>query len=121
MEEYTHNLKIILVDKNGKIILDNYILDEIKKTLCQLNTKKVSWNNENLEVSIKWERKELTNIEKELMGDLYSTPVYNLDSIIVNHTNQIISSINKSNYKIKYHISKVIGDKSICNNSYGIV
>ena len=56
------------------------------------------------------------------MGDLYSNPPYNLDSIIVNHTNQIISSINnKSNYNIKFYISKLIGDKTICNDSYGVV
>ncbi len=122
MKVYTHNLKIILVDTNGNIILDNDFLDEIKNTLCQLNTTKVRWNNQNVNISIKWERKELNNIEKQFMGDLYSNPPYNLDSIIVNHTNQIISSINnKSNYNIKFYISKLIGDKTICNDSYGVV
>ncbi len=122
MKVYTHNLKIILVDTDGNIILDNDFLDEIKNTLCQLNTTKVRWNNQNVNISIKWERKELNNIEKQFMGDLYSNPPYNLDSIIVNHTNQIISSINnKSNYNIKFYISKLIGDKTICNDSYGVV
>ena len=122
MEVYTHNLKIILVDSTGNIILDNDFLDEIKNTLCQLNTTKVMWNNQNVNISIKWERKELNNIEKQFMGDLYSNPPYNLDSIIVNHTNQIISSINnKSNYNIKFYISRLIGDKTICKDSYGVV
>ena len=112
MEAYTHNLKIILVDNNGNIISDDDFLDEIKNTLCQLNTKKVRWNTKNIDVSIKWQRKELNNIEKQLMGDLYSSPIYDFDSIIVNHTNQIISNINnKPNYIIKFHISKLIGDK----------
>ena len=54
------------------------------------------------------------------MGDLFSNPIYNFDSIIVNHTKQIISNINnKSNYNIKFYISKLIGDKTICKDSYG--
>ena len=122
MEAYTHNLKIILVDTNGNIVSDNDFLDEIKNTLCQLNTTKIQWNSTNLDVTIKWHRKELNNIEKQFMGDLYSNPAYNFDSIIVNHTKQIISSINnKSNYNIKFYISKLIGDKTICRDSYGVV
>lgn len=122
MEVYTHNLKIILVDTNGNIILDNDFLDEIKNALCQLNTKKVKWNNKNTDITIKWERKELNNIEKQFMGDLYSIPMYSVDSIIVNHTNQIISNINnRSNYNIKFYISRVIGDKTICKDSYGVL
>lgn len=122
MEAYTHNLKIILVDTNGNIVSDNDFLDEIKNTLCQLNTKKNQWNRTNLNVTIKWNRKELNNIENQFMGDLYSNPAYNFDSIIVNHTKQIISSINnKSNYNIKFYIYKIIGDKTICRDSCGVV
>ena len=122
MELYTHNLKIILVDTNGNIILDNDFLDEIKNTLCQSNTKKVIWNSTNLDVSIKWNRKELNNIEKQFMGDLYSNPIYDSDSIIVNHTKQIISNIqNTSNYNIKFYIFRLIGDKTICRDSYGVI
>ena len=122
MESYTHNLKIILVDGSGNIVSDNDFLDEIKNTLCQLNTKKVQWNSKNLDVTIKWHRKELNNIEKQFMGDLYSNPIYDSDSIIVNHTKQIISNINnKSNYNIKFYISRLIGDKTICRDSYGVV
>lgn len=120
MEAYTHNLKIILVDTNGNIVSDNDFLDEIKNILCQLNTKKIQWNNTILDVTIKWHRKELNNMEKQLMGDLYSNPAYSFDSIIVNHTKQIISSINnKSNYSINFYISKLIGDKTVCKDSYG--
>lgn len=122
MEVYTHNLKIILVDISGNIITDNYFLDEIKTALCQFNTTTIQWNNKNVDVTIKWNRKELNNIEKEFMGDLYSNPIYNFDSIIVNHTKKIISNINnKSNYNIKFYISKLIGDRTICKDSYGIL
>lgn len=119
MEAYTHNLKIILVDTNGNIVSDNDFLDEIKNTLCQLNTKKVQWNNKNINITIAWKRKELNNIEKQFVGDLYSNPAYDSDSIIVN---QIISNINnKTIYKIKFYISRIIGDKTICRDSYGVV
>ena len=122
MEVYTHNLKIILIDSNENIISDNNLLDEIKNTLCQLNTTTVKWNNKNLDVTIQWHRKELNNIEKQFMGDLYSNPIYNFDSIIVNHTKQIISNINnKFNYNIKFYISKLIGDNTICKDSYGFI
>ena len=122
MEVYTHNLKIILVDSSGNIILDNDFLDKIKNTLCQINTTKMQWYNKNIDITIKWHRKELNNIEKQFMGDLYSIPMYSVDSIIVNHTNQIISNINNtSNYNIKFYISRLIGDKTICRDSYGVL
>jgi hypothetical protein len=122
MEVYTHNLKIILVDNSGNIILDNDFLDEIKNILCQSNTKKVKWNNKNIDITIKWQRKELSNIEKQFMGDLFSNPIYNFDSIILNHTKQIILKINNtSNYNIKFYISKFIGDPTICRDSYGVI
>lgn len=122
MEPYTHNLKIILVDCSGNIISDNDFLDEIKNTLCQANTTKVKWNGKNIDTIIQWNRKELNNIEKQFMGDLFSNSAYNFDSIILNHTSQIISKINNtSNYNIKFHISRVIGDPTICRDSYGVI
>jgi hypothetical protein len=122
MEVYTHNLKIILVDSSGNIVLDNNFLDEIKNTLCQSNTTKVKWNGKNIDITIKWHRKELNSIEKQFMGDLYSNPIYNFDSIILNHTNQVILKIkNTSNYDIKFYISKIIGDPTICRDSYGVI
>jgi hypothetical protein len=103
-------------------VLENEFLEEIKNKLCELNTKKIEWNGEKIDVKIKCDRKELNNIEKQLMGDLYSNPAYNFDSIIVTHTTQIITSKNKkSNYNIKFYISKLIGDKTICKNSYGVL
>lgn len=122
MEAYTHNLKIILVDCSGNIISDNEFLDEIKNTLCQTNTTKVKWNGKNTDTTIKWQRRELNNIEKQFMGDLFSNPIYNFDSIILNHTTQMISKINNtSNYNIKFYISRVIGDPTICRDSYGVI
>ena len=119
---YTHNLKIILVDSNGNIVTHNDFLDEIKNALCQLNTTTMQWNNKNIDVTIQWHRKALNHIEQEFVGDLFSYPMYNSDSALVNHTKQFISNINNtSNLDIKFYISKLIGDKTICRDSYGIL
>ena len=121
MESYTHNLKIILID-NDNIVLDNDLLNEIKNKLCQLNITTVKWNNKNISVSIQWHRKELNNIDKHFMGDLFVNSIYDFDSILINHTKQIISSINNnSNYTVKFYIFRLIGDKTICSDSYGVV
>ena len=122
METYTHNLKIIMVDSDGNIVLDNEILDEIKNALCQTNTKQIQWNGKKIDIILQWRRKELNKIQQQFMGDLFANPMYDSDSIIVNHTNQIISNINnKSNYNIKFYISRLIGDKTICRDSCGVV
>ena len=119
---YTHNLKIILFDKNYNIIEDEIFLDEIKNILCQLNIQKIQWNGKNEDIQIKWDKKKLSNINRHFMGDLFSTPIYNIDSIIVNHANEIISRINnKSNYIIKFYIFKLIGDNKNCPDTCGII
>jgi hypothetical protein len=120
METYTHNLKIIMIDNDGNIVLDNEFLDEIKNALCQTNTKQMQWNGKNIDIILQWHKKELNNIQKQFMGDLFTTPIYDFDSIIVNHTSQVISSA-KHNYNIHFYISRIIGDKTICKNSGGVV
>lgn len=122
MEKYTHNLKMLLIDTDGNIILENEFLDNIKNTLCQSHTKQVVWNNTNLDVTINWHRKQLNDFEKHLMGDLFCNSIYDFDSVIINHAIKVISSIpNQSNYKIKIYMSRIIGDKTICAGSYGLV
>lgn len=115
---YTHNLKILLLDTNNSIIKDDIFLDEIKNILCQNNTNLIEWNGKPMNITIKWEKKELNIIDKYFMGDLFSNPIYNFDSLILNHTQQIISKIN-SKYIIKFHISRIICDKKICKDTCG--
>ena len=118
---YTHNLKLILVDDKDNIIVDENI-ELIKSCFLQENTHKILWNNTIEKYTIKWDMIQLDKLNTQFMGDLFSCPIYNFDSIIVNHTKQIISSINnKSNYNIKFYISKLIGDKTICIDSFGVI
>ena len=51
--EYTHNLKIILIEKNI-IIEDEPVLDEIKSILSKNHTHKIEWNGRLPDITIKW-------------------------------------------------------------------
>jgi len=49
--EYTHNLKIILLE-NNIIIEDKDVLNEIKNILCKNHTHKIEWNGHLLDITI---------------------------------------------------------------------
>ena len=117
--EYTHNLKIILLS-NNIIIEDISILNEIKNILSQNNTHKIEWNGQFQDFTIKWNKKELSEIDQTLMGDLFSYPMYEFDSIILHHTQETISKI-KCKYIIKFYISRIIYNKIINKNSIGLI
>jgi hypothetical protein len=118
--EYTHNLKIILLDNSNNIIEDDVILDKIKSVLCQNKTNIIEWNRKPENITIKWDKKELNDVNKHFMGDLFSYPIYDSDHIIVNHTQQTISKLHYE-YKIHFYISRIISDKKIDKNSVGVV
>jgi len=117
--EYTHNLKIILVNNNS-IIEDKIILNEIKNILYKNHTHKINWNGQLLDITIKWHKKELNEINQILMGDLFSLPIYQFDSIILHHTQQTIDNIN-CKYIIKFYISRIIYDEIIDKNSIDFI
>jgi hypothetical protein len=117
--EYTHNLKILLLD-NKNIIEDKVILNEIKSIISKNNTHIIKWNGQLQNFTIKWDKKELNDINLILMGDLFSSPIYEFDSIILQHTQETISKIN-CKYIIKFYISRIINDKIINKDSIGLV
>jgi hypothetical protein len=117
--EYTHNLKIILVDNNS-IIEDKDILNSIKDILCQNHTHKIEWNNQLIDINIKWNKKELNEIDQTLMGDLFSYSKYEFDSITLHHIQTTISKID-CKYVIKFYLSRIIRDKYSDRNCIGII
>ena len=117
--EYTHNLKIILIENNS-IIEDKVVLDEIKSILSKNHTHKIEWNGRLPDITIKWDKMELNKINQELMGDLFSYPIYDFDTIILRHTQETISKIN-CKYIVKFYISRIIHDKKINKDSAGTV
>lgn len=116
---YTHNLKIILLD-NNIIIEDKDVLNEIKSILSKNHTHKIEWGGRLLDVTIKWDKIILSETSQALMGDLFSYPIYEFDSIILRHTQETISKIN-CKYIIKFYISRIIHDKKINKDSVGFV
>jgi len=116
---YTHNLKIILTE-NNIIIEDKVVLDEIKSILCKNHTHKIEWDGKLLDITIKWDKFELSGVNQALMGDLFSHPIYDFDTIILHHTQETISKIN-CKYIVKFYISRIIHDKKINKDSLGFV
>lgn len=117
--EYTHNLKIILIDNNS-IIEDKHILNEIKNILSENITHKIEWNGQLLDITIKWDKKELSEIDQTLIGDLFSYPIYHVDRIILNHTQKTISHID-CKYIIEFYISKMLCDTTINQDTIGFI
>jgi len=119
---YTHNLKIILLDKKDKLIENEIVLNKIKDELCLANINTIIWNEKEEKILIKWDRKILNEIDNYLMGDLFASPIYEHDSIIDFHSSLTLKKLEKQyNYKIKYHISRIIGGKIINKESIGII
>lgn len=117
---YTHNIKLLILDNDYKIIEDTNLLNEIKNMLCQNNTNVCNWNGRLKNITIQWFKKELNEIQQHFLGDLFSSPIYEMDSIILEHTEKTISKIN-SKYIIKFHISRLICDKKINKDTCGNV
>jgi hypothetical protein len=118
---YTHNLKIVFVDTSGNIVEDESYMDEIKKIFCEPQSHIISWTLMRGIYTILWTRKKLDKLQSHVMGDLFSCPIYEKDSIILIHTQKTINSIPNPKYKIHFHISRVAGDKQIIPDFIGFI
>jgi len=127
MPNYTHNLKIILIDNNENIVENDDLLKNIKEKLKETYTQSIytqpsaiPWN-----ITIKWELHKLTKIQSYFMGDLFAHPVYDFDSIIYEHTEKTLKQIEKelniNDCKIKFHISRMPYDKATLKTTYGFI
>jgi hypothetical protein len=117
---YSHNLKVLLLDKLKNIVEDELVLNEIKDVLSKSNTISLVWNGKFENITINWERQQLSKMQGYFMGDLFANPIYEYDSIILNHTKEVISKI-ECKYIIKFYISRIIGDRIINKDSVGYV
>ena len=118
--EFTHNLKIVLFDKKNNVVENEVFLEEIKEIFCKMNTYDIERNGKIENILIQWNKKKLNKIEKHFMGDLFSYPIYEFDSIILQHTNIIINNIN-SDYIIKFYIFRLPMNKIILKDMIGFV
>jgi hypothetical protein len=118
---YTHNLNIVFVDASGNIVEDEEYMDEIKKIFCEPQSHTISWTQKRAIYTILWTRKKLDTLQRHVMGDLFSYPIYEKDSIILIHTQKTINSIPNPKYKIRFHISRVAGDKQTIPDFIGFI
>lgn len=119
--DFTHNLKLLLIDKEKNIIKNEAFLDQIKETLCKNNTCIIEWNGKEEVFTYQWFKRDLSNIDKELMGDLFSLPIYEFDTILVRHVEHILSKIYSQDYTIVFYVTRLIGDKRINKDTAGTI
>lgn len=115
---YTHNLKIILLDDKNNIVQDNDILEEIKNKFTEENRHCLMWNGIPSYFLIRWNKVNLNKVDTHFMGDLFSSPIYEMDSIIMAHTQKTIDLV-PTKYNVKFYISRLTCDKKICTNTCG--
>ena len=118
---HTHNLKLLFVDTSGNIVEDEEYMDEIKKIFCEPQSHKILWTRKREVYTIIWTRKQLDKLQTHFMGDLFSCPIYEKDSIILIHTQKTINSIPNPKYRILFYISRVVGDRHTIPDFIGIV
>ena len=120
---YTHNLKLLFVDSSsGNVLDENSQLQDIKHIFCDPITHSIERNGKIENITIQWNLKLLDRIQTHFMGDLFSSPIYEIDSIIYKHTQKTIDSINSEyNYKILFYISRLIRDRQIIPDFMGVV
>jgi len=117
---HTHNLKLLFVDNYGNIVEDKKHLYEIKYIFCDPLTHRMDWNGKIENFTIQWNLKPLDRIQTHFMGDLFSCPIYEKDSIIYKHTQNTIDSIN-SKYRILFYTSRLVGDRHTIPDFIGVV
>ena len=118
---YTHNLNIVLVDTSGNIVEDELYMDEIKKKFCEPQSHIIEWTRKRAVYTILWTQKQLNKLQSHCMGDLFSCPIYEKDSIILIHTQKTINIMINPKYKIHFHISRVAGDKQLIPDFIGFI
>jgi len=108
----THNLKIIFIDTNNKVVEDVNFLQEIQSVLTQEKTHHLEWNGKQHPFTIRWEKRSLDEIDKHFVGELFARPAYHQDSIIIEHTEKTLASIpaHPDGYDIRFYISRLLGD-----------
>ena len=108
----THNLKIIFLDTNNKVVEDAVFLQEIYSVLTQENTHDLEWNGVQQPFTIRWDKVSLDEIDKHFVGELFARPAYHQDSIIIEHTEKTLASIpaHLHGYEIRFYISRLLGD-----------
>jgi len=112
MPIFTHNLKVLIFNKNNDLVEDVNLLREIKSML----QKKYTYIIKSYELTVQWELKELNKLQIHFMGDLFTSSKCESDSIMYEHMENTLHDIEKElkmNDKIRFHISRMPTNKLI--------
>jgi hypothetical protein len=116
MNSYSHNLKILILDDNQDVIDDTNLLSQIKERLCTTITNRVRISSAYIDITLKWDLKALNKVQANFMGDLFGQPMYEMDSLVYQHTDISLKNIEKEmdmKWKIYFHISRMPCDKNL--------
>ena len=124
----THNLKIVLADVDGNVYRDDdhsstVLLQDIKSFCCQPITHPMEWNGKIHNMTLEWRQKELSDVQSELMGDLFSHPIIGMDSLVIDHvakTLMLCQSRLPNNIRIHFHLSRLMGTRRVIPDSYSL-
>lgn len=129
--EYTHNLKITLVNEDNLVYTDDILLqmikDEITKGVIQHNIVHLAKQQN---VFIIWNQHELNENDKLVMGDLFTKSDYKYPEINIIHIIKTLQKIKhifndnlmSKNIKIMYHIKNVLLKETFLYiKPYGII
>ena len=123
MCNYKYNLKILLFDNNDNICNNIQLLNEIKSNMTIQHTHNIKYDNEIVQISIKWYLEELNHIDQYFVGDLFNKSIYMNDKIIYEHTEKTLrlleKNIKEGDYKIRFYISKLLIVNENMNDKYG--
>jgi len=111
MSNFTHNLKVLLIDVNENIVENNKLLSTIKEMLQTTYSHLIIDKN----TTIDWKLRILTKLQSHFMGDLFAKyPAIIYDTVIYDHIENSVKQIEQdlcisSQYKIRFHISRMPG------------
>jgi hypothetical protein len=113
----SHNLQIMIVDKLYHIIIDDN--DLLESIYAEFVNKKISkqgtWLDTTFEIHLFWKKNVLTEIQGKFMGPLFICSPYS-DKLLYEATKNILQEIENKlklstknkNWKIIFHISKLL-------------
>jgi hypothetical protein len=138
-EKFTHNMKIVVADHDGKVLSGEFVDQILSKVYAEIANKvirkEVYWTGTGTELissrvdfAMLWSRKILkSDVERLFIGNLFTTSMV-CDSLLYDATGKIIWGIEQiikqnnpdmdKKWTIVYHISKLLDARTSRYESY---
>ena len=118
---YSHNLHIVLVDKQDNILKNAELMAEIYAEIADKSIqRKVRFLGKDIDMFMYWKKVAIVDFDRNFIGDLCTTPIhsdaalYKLTTNVLWEIEQIIkmrrpvSAAAEEDWKIMFHISKFL-------------